>query len=178
MSATAYNPTRTERAILELLHGYFCRTNKQWALVDQKWMLNKLDLWQGVVVSRATLCRALAKLRLHGLIESKRRHWRRRTPGKGMGKFQPRRSMYTFCKGMQQFFHKAAGYFSRVKWVPALPGIPFRVGAAAAAGIEKQRENIKAKINHEAEIAADRRRLEAMDPEEARKKLFELRQRL
>lgn len=185
MVLTGVVPNRTQLAIMQLVHGYFSRTNKQWAIIDQTWMLAKLKAWYGIEIKRRCLAKNLAYLRTVGMIDTKQRHWNKPasvpgdgSPAPGNGHFQPRASMYKFTKKLKMFFHKAANYFKRCHWEPEIPGMPVRVGKAAARQQEAARAVRIDRINEEAGRQAEVRRLESIDPAEARAALFAMKDRL
>lgn len=183
MVLTMFVPNRTQLAIMQLLHGYFYKTNKTWAIIDQAWMLEKLKLWHGIEVTRDCLSKNLKKLRDEGLVKSQRRHWFRPKRGKGSptqgnGCFEPRPSLHYLTSKLKQFFHKAANYFKKCNWEPEIPGMPVKVGRSAAKYHEEVRAVRVDKINEEVERQKEVLRMEAMDPDEARKRLFDLRNRL
>lgn len=185
MVLNGFVPNRTQLAVMQLHHGYFCRTNKKWAIIDQTWMLCKLRDWYGIQIKRRCLAKNLAILREEGMIDSKQRHWNRpaSAPGDGSplpgnGHFEPRPSMYRITKKLKQFFHKLANYFKRCNWNPEIPGLPVRVGKAAARQQEVARAVQIDRINEEAERRTEVRKMEVMDPTEARTKLFAMKDRL
>lgn len=157
MIVSAFVPNRTQLAIMQLIHGYFCKTRREWAIIDQRWMLRKLKEWHGLEVSRSCLAKNLRFLREKGLFESQRRHWNRPvskvgqgSPQPGNGKFEPRPSLYKFTKALKAFFHSVAAYFKRCEWVPVLPGFAPPVGKHAAAAQARHRAERIEEINEEA----------------------------
>lgn len=87
-------PNQIQLALMRLLHGYFSRIGKQWTIIDQAWMLEKMKMWHGVEIDRSTLARNLAGLRAAGMIETKRQR-------------VARPSLYLHTKGLKRYFEQA-----------------------------------------------------------------------
>jgi hypothetical protein len=124
-----YLPTKSGRLILELIHGYFKRTKKPWAYIDQVWIMEKLQQWRGVKVSRSTLNYNLRRLEDEGFLIRTSRHY----TDPHTGRFTPRVTMYKITKKLKSFFFQAAEYFKRCGWVPSLKAL--KAGYLAAVGM-------------------------------------------
>lgn len=109
-----FRPNKTGFAIMQLVHGYFARTRKPWTLMSQAWMLEKLEAWHGVRISRSTLNYNLAILERNGLVERVTRHKR---DGR-TGEFVPQVTLYKMTKALKRFFSRLAMYYERCDWVP------------------------------------------------------------
>ena len=109
MSMKPINPTA--HAILSLIHGYLTKKKRTWSLISQSWMLEKLEEWYGIRISRACLSYNLALLRQYGLLESIKRHQRGPT-----GALECRVTLYKLTKAMRKYFYKAASYFYNIGW--------------------------------------------------------------
>lgn len=104
---------------MQLLHGYFRRTGKPWAYIDQQWMLDKLLDWYGIRMARSTLNYNLKRLRENGFIDTTPRHY----TDPATGKFVCRVTLYKITKKLRSFFHKVAEYFKRIGWSPSLEAL-------------------------------------------------------
>jgi hypothetical protein len=111
-----FKPNRTSLAIMMLVHGYFSATRKSWTLMDQRWMLEHLEKWHHLKVSRSTLCYNLRILRGQGLIDTVTRH--QRDPH--TGEFTCRVTLYKMTGALRRFFSKLARYFKQCKWIPSV----------------------------------------------------------
>lgn len=114
-----YLPTKSGRMIMELIHGYFKRTRKPWAYIDQAWIIEKLAEWRGVRMSRSTLNYNLRRLEDEGFLIRTSRHF----TDPRTGRFTPRVTMYKITKKLKSFFFQAAEYFKRCGWVPSLKAL-------------------------------------------------------
>lgn len=123
-----YQPSKSGRLILLLIHGYFKKTGKPWAYLDQAWMLEKLEAWHGVIMARSTLNYNLGKLREHGFLETVKRHYRDKQTGHLI--FRP--TMYKPTKKLRSYFFKLAQYFKRCGWTPSLEAL--KAGYRAVVG--------------------------------------------
>lgn len=116
MASAVFKPNRTSEAIMMLVHGYFTKTKKPWTLMDQRWMLEKLEKWHHHKISRSTLNYNLRILREQGLIETVTRH--QRDPH--TGEFVCRITLYKMTTKLKRFFSKLASYFARCGWIPSV----------------------------------------------------------
>ena len=103
------NPTA--QAILYLVHGYLTKKHKGWSLISQAWILETLDAWYKIKISRSTLNYNLALLRTAGLIETQKRHKRGDN-----GELVCRVTLYKLTKKMRSFFYKVSRYFHNIGW--------------------------------------------------------------
>jgi len=106
---TTLNPTA--QAILYLVHGYLTKKHKGWSLISQAWILETLDSWYKIKISRSTLNYNLAILRAEGLIETLKRHKRGDN-----GELICRVTLYKVTKQMRSFFFKVSRYFKNIGW--------------------------------------------------------------
>lgn len=134
MSVIAFDPNKTSFAIMKLVHGYFTSQRKYWTLMDQQWILARLEEWYGVKIARSTLNYNLRILRQQGIIETVTRHKR----CKETGELMFRVTLYKATKKLKKFFSKLAGYFKRCKWVPDIKAL--EKGHVPVVGVATTRE--------------------------------------
>lgn len=115
-------------AIMMLVHGYFTKTRKAHTLMSQAWMLEHLQRWHGLKISRSTLNYNLAILRRQGMIDTVTRHKRERN-----GEFVCQVTLYKMTKGLRRFFGSLALYFRRCDWVPPLKALAAGIVPAVGA---------------------------------------------
>lgn len=127
-------PSKSGELIMMLLHGYFKRTGKPWAYIDQQWMLNKLLIWHKVKMARSTLNYNLKILRENGMIETTTRHH----IDPKTNQFVCRVTLYKITKKLRSFFYKIAEYFKRIGWTPSLKAL--KAGHMPAVGRIETRE--------------------------------------
>ena len=104
------NATMMETA--KLIHGYFTKTKKGYALIDQRWMLDKLQKWHGLTRSRRALCYNLRLLENGGYIRRTQRH--RTNPTTGA--FEPRVTLLEMTWKLRAVFSRLASYFRGIGW--------------------------------------------------------------
>ena len=114
-----FMPSKSGKAIMMLLHGYFKRTGKPWAYIDQAWMLEKLEAWYQVKIARSTLNYNLKLLRDNGMIETTPRHYRDPVTNT----FVCRVTLYKITKKLRSFFYKIADYFKRCGWTASIEAL-------------------------------------------------------
>lgn len=102
----------TALEICKIIHGYLTKTGKQWALIDQQWMLRCLDDWYGHKIERSVLCYNLKHLVAAGYLNRVTRH--RRNPE--TGKFEPRVTLYKMTMKLRAVFLRFATYFRGIGW--------------------------------------------------------------
>ncbi len=129
-----FRPNKTSMAIMQLVHGYFCKTRKPWTLMSQKWILEHLDKWYGIKIARSTLNYNLRILREQGLIDTVTRHKR----DKRSGAFICQVTLYKASKRLKKFFSKLASYFKRCGWAPDIKRL--EAGHIPAVGIATHKE--------------------------------------
>lgn len=110
-----YLPSKSGEKVLRLIFGYFKRTGKPWAYLDQQWMLDKIEDWHGVKMARSTLNYNLRKLEDAGYLVRTSRHIK-----DANGKFFPRVTMYKITKKLRTLFYRVAEFFKRIGWTPSL----------------------------------------------------------
>ena len=120
-ASATFHPNATSFVIMKLIHGYFSKTKKPWNLIDQKWILDKLEKWHGLKISRSTLNYNLKILRGEKIIETVTRH--RRDPKTGAFKCEV--TLYKRTSRLKSFFNKLAKYFERCDWVPSVKRLAF-----------------------------------------------------
>lgn len=147
MAEMVFHPNKTSMAIMKLVHGYFAKTRKPWTLMSQAWMLEKLNEWHGLKISRSTLNYNLVILRKQGLIETVTRHKR----DKQTGTFVCQVTLYRASKALKKFFSRLASYFKRCGWVPDIKAL--RAGVVPVVGAATD-----AKAAHQARLEEERRR--------------------
>lgn len=147
MAEMVFHPNKTSLAIMKLVHGYFTKTRKPWTLMSQAWMLEKLNEWYGLRISRSTLNYNLSILRQRGLIDTVTRHKR----DKQTGTFICQVTLYKASKKLKKFFGALAKYFKRCGWVPDIKSL--RAGAVPVVGVATD-----AAAAHRARLEEERRR--------------------
>lgn len=136
-------PNSTSIAIMKLVHGYFRRTGKPWAYIDQRWLLDKLEAWYGVKIARSTLNYNLRILRKAGIFETMTRHHR----DPHTGEFIPRVTMYKPTPALRRWFAKLANYFKRCGWTPSVPALA--AGHMAVVGAATTRHDAWLELNRQ-----------------------------
>ena len=112
MAQAITSPRGTSLEIAKLLHGYFTKTNKGWALISQAWMLDKLSEWYGHTIARSRLCYHLRLLVDDGFLKRTTRH--RTNPE--TGQFEPRVTLYEPTMQLRALFNRLAAYFRGIGW--------------------------------------------------------------
>ncbi|HEY6872769.1 MAG TPA: hypothetical protein VI298_08600 [Geobacteraceae bacterium] len=134
--AAAFVPNRTSLAIMQLVFSYLTHKRKGWTLMDQQWMLEKLEEWYGRRISRSALNYNLAILREQGIIETVTRH--KRDPR--TREFVCQVTLYKLTKKLKRFFSGLANWFKRCGWVPTIKQL--RMGFVPAVGAATSREEV------------------------------------
>ena len=98
--------------ILQLIGGYLIKTQKSWALIDQKWMLRSMAKWYGVNKARSVLCYNIKVLIAEGYLDRTTRH--RTNPE--TGKFEPRPSLYKMTWKLKGYILSLAAYMRGIGW--------------------------------------------------------------
>jgi hypothetical protein len=131
----AFVPNSTSEAIMRLVFSYFTKKRKSWTLMDQNWMLEHLDKWYSVKISRSTLNYNLAILRREGIIETVLRHKRDSSGG-----FLPQVTLYKMTKRLAKFYSTVAAWFKRCGWLPSVKML--RMGFVPVVGRATTREEV------------------------------------
>lgn len=134
-TSAEYVPSKTGWRLLMLIHGYFKRTGKPWAYLDQAWMIEKLKDWHGIECARSTLNYNLRRLEDAGYLERTQRH----CTDPRTGVFVPRVTMFKITKKLRSLFYKVAQYFKRIRWTPTVAAL--KAGYLAVVGAATNRED-------------------------------------
>lgn len=98
--------------IAQMIHGYLRATKQEGSLIDQDWMLDRLENWYGVKIARSVLCYNLRLLVDGGYLTRLTRH--RRHPK--TGQFEPRVTYYRMTLKLKALFARIAAYFRSIGW--------------------------------------------------------------
>ncbi len=142
-----------EQDICFLIGGYLIKTKKSHQLIDQRFMLDKLESWFMNKISRSTLCYNLKNLVEAGYLKRIPRH--RRNPE--TGKFEPRVTLYIMTMKLKAVFLRLAARMRNIGWLNHITSAKQRVREATKAAI----------------IAAREAALPTMSGEEARRSFWE-----
>lgn len=115
---TAFHPNATSFEIMKLVMFHFCdrrrKNKKEWNLISQEWILDKLNEWHKLDISRSTLCYNLAILRKEQMIDTTCRHKRDEKTGKMLFRV----TLYRPTPRLKRFFGGLAFDYKRSGWVP------------------------------------------------------------
>jgi hypothetical protein len=126
----------TEHDICFLIGGYLIKTKKAYNLIDQTWMLDKLNAWFDHKISRSTLCENLKHLVADGMLKRVTRH--RRNPE--TQQFEPRVTLYIMTMKLKCFFLRVAARMRSIGWMNHITAAKRRARAETKRAIEAARE--------------------------------------